>query len=170
MDLDRAFLLMAFEEAEKAMSLGTYPIGAVVVDPTGQVVGRGHNRVFLTGDVTAHAEVDAMRSAGAAFLNMDTKRYLPRRLTVYSTCEPCPMCAHTILMANVKRIVWAANDDEIGAVRLLKEGPHFQDRWSKLEVTASPYSDLEERQRKMLAEFNIARGFLDTPWQHQIQR
>lgn len=59
----RYFLLIAFEEAEKSLLAGTFPIGAIIVDDDGQVVGRGHNQVFSAEDSTAHAEMEALRDA-----------------------------------------------------------------------------------------------------------
>ncbi|MGQ7887352.1 nucleoside deaminase [Paenibacillus sp. WC2504] len=164
---DRKFLLEAFLEAEKAKEAGTYPIGAVIVDSDGKMISRGHNKVFTQIDTTAHAEVDAIRNAGAKMLDAETKKFLKKSYTLYTTCEPCPMCSCTILLTfSINRVVWAANDRDMGAMRKFVEGPHFQDRFSKISIEAAPYRDLEIRQRKMLAEWSIKRGYIDTHWQH----
>lgn len=164
---DRKYLLEAFKEAEKSKEEGTYPIGAVIVNSEGKIISRGRNRVFSDCDTTAHAEVDAIRKSGLAMLDLDNKRFLKNDFTLYTTCEPCPMCSCSILLCfSIKRVVWAANDKEMGAMRKFKEGPHFLERFNTISYEAAPFRDLEVRQRKMMAEWSISRGFKDTPWQY----
>ena len=79
---------MALEEAEKALKENTYPVGAVIVDGNNNVIARGRNRVHPQKDITAHAEIDAIRNAGKQCL-MQNKN---EKFTIYSTLEPCPMC------------------------------------------------------------------------------
>ena len=76
MDKQYEYLLLAFEEAEKAKDEGTFPIGAVIVDSDGTVVSRGH-RVFSSCDSTSHAEVDGIRKAGHKILNVENKKFIP---------------------------------------------------------------------------------------------
>ncbi|MFK0522082.1 nucleoside deaminase [Paenibacillus illinoisensis] len=162
---DYEYLVLALEEADQAFIEGTYPIGAVIVDEDGDVVSKGRNRVFSECDPTAHAEVDAIRRAGKHLLDLDRKRFTKNNLTLYTTCEPCPMCSCTILMSGIKRIVWAADDKEYGGLRRFKEGPHFIHMFDTLSCVAAPYLDLENRQRAMLAKWNISRGLLNTEWE-----
>ena len=162
---DYEYLVLALEEADQAFIEGTYPIGAVIVDEDGDVVSKGRNRVFSECDPTAHAEVDAIRRAGKHLLDLDRKRFTKNNLTLYTTCEPCPMCSCTILMSGIKRIVWAADDEEYGGLRRFKEGPHFIHMFDTLSCVAAPYLDLENRQRAMLAKWNISRGLLNTEWE-----
>ncbi|MFB9329454.1 nucleoside deaminase [Paenibacillus aurantiacus] len=157
-------LLLAFEEAEQAEKEGTYPIGAVIADGRGQIVSRGRNRVFSEGDCTAHAEVDAIRGAGSLLISMSARRIVPNEYTLYSTCEPCPMCACTILMSGIKRVVWAANDDRVGAIRRMKQGPHFIERFDTITYVAAPYLELENRQRAMMAKWCTSRGLPEDEW------
>ncbi|WP_435921457.1 nucleoside deaminase [Paenibacillus sp. DYY-L-2] len=159
------YLELAFEEATLAESEGTYPIGAVIVDNEGKVVSRGRNRVFTQEDCTAHAEVDAIRKAGHILLDTPNKRFKKNDLTLYTTCEPCPMCTCTILLSGIKQVVWAADDDEYGAIRRMKEGPHFINQFNTINYIASPSLDLENKQRKMLKEWNIRRGIINTEWE-----
>ncbi|TQR41156.1 deaminase [Paenibacillus popilliae] len=63
MEEDRKYLFAAFEEAEKSLKEGTYPIGAVLVNSIGEIVSKGRNKVFSECDTTAHAEVEAVRNA-----------------------------------------------------------------------------------------------------------
>lgn len=105
---DYEYLTLALEEAEQSFTEGTYPIGAIIVDVDGIVVSKGRNRVFSDCDPTAHAEVDAIRRAGKHLLDVEKKKFSKKKdLTLYTTCEPCPMCSCTILMSGIKKIVWA---------------------------------------------------------------
>ncbi|WP_035834295.1 nucleoside deaminase [Jonesia quinghaiensis] len=86
------------------------PIGAVVVDPAGRIIGRGHNERELSGDPTAHAEVLAIRRAAQ---QLGTWRLDGCTLVV--TLEPCAMCAGAIVLARIPRIVIGAWDEKAGA-------------------------------------------------------
>jgi len=85
-------------------------VGAIVVSSAGEVVARGRNRVLQDSDPTAHAEIVALRSAGSALGN-----YRLLGCTLYSTLEPCSMCAGAILHARLARLVYAAADPKAGA-------------------------------------------------------
>jgi len=87
------------------------PIGAVVLDPAGKVIGRGRNERELHGDPTAHAEIVAMREAARA---VGTWRLEGCILVV--TLEPCTMCAGAIVNARIARLVFGASDEKAGAV------------------------------------------------------
>jgi len=107
-DEDAVFMELALELAEQAEEAGEVPIGAVVVSG-GEVVGRGRNRIEEQGSATAHAEMLALQEACAL---------LGRRLsdcTLYSTVEPCAMCAGAIILARVGRVVFGAVDPKFGA-------------------------------------------------------
>jgi tRNA(adenine34) deaminase len=87
------------------------PVGAVVVDPAGAVIGRGHNVREAEGDPTGHAEVRALRAAAAT---LGTWRLDGCSLVV--TLEPCTMCAGALVLARVARLVYGAPDPKAGAV------------------------------------------------------
>jgi tRNA(adenine34) deaminase len=97
-------------EARAAEAAGEVPVGAVIVSAAGEVIARGANRVLRDSDPTAHAEIVALRSAGAALGN-----YRLLGCTLYSTLEPCSMCAGAILHARIARLVYAAADPKAGA-------------------------------------------------------
>ena len=168
MNSHNEFLNLAFEEAELAESEGTYPIGAVIVNADGNVISRGRNRVFTEQDSTAHAEVDAIRKAGHVLIDMTIKKFNKNELTLYTTCEPCPMCTCTILLSGIKQVVWAADDDEYGAIRRMKEGPHFLHLFNTIKYVASPSLELENKQRKMLKEWCIRRGITNKNWEEKL--
>ena len=100
----------ALEEARKAAERGEVPIGAVVVFD-GQIISRAGNRTRELNDVTAHAEIVAIREAAAALKD--------ERLTgadLYVTLEPCTMCAAAISFARIRRLYYGADDPKGGAV------------------------------------------------------
>ena len=111
MDEDRAAIGLALDEARLALETDDVPVGAVVLDPTGAVVGRGHNLREATGDPLAHAEVVALRDAAAALggWRLDD-------CTLVVTLEPCTMCAGALLSARIGRLVFGAWDEKAGAV------------------------------------------------------
>jgi tRNA(adenine34) deaminase len=87
------------------------PVGAVVVDDSGTVIGRGHNAREATSDPTAHAEIVAIRQAAG---RLGTWRLDGCTLVV--TLEPCTMCAGAIVLARIERLVFGAYDEKAGAV------------------------------------------------------
>ena len=95
--------------ADEAALAGEVPIGAVVV-VAGQIVGRGMNCVIREGDTTAHAEIKALRDTFRAINN-----YRVPGATIYTTVEPCAMCAGAIIHARLSRVVWGAPDLKFGA-------------------------------------------------------
>jgi len=101
---------MALEEATKAPAGGDVPVGCVVLDPSGQVVGAGYNQREAAGDPTAHAEVVALRAAAVA---LGSWRLTGCTLVV--TLEPCTMCAGALVLARVARLVFGAHDAKAGA-------------------------------------------------------
>lgn len=100
----------ALGQAELALAAGDVPIGAVVVSPAGQVVGRGFNVRERDGDPTGHAEVVALREAGLAQGQWRLSGH-----TLVVTLEPCAMCAGAAVLARVDRIVFGAFDEKAGA-------------------------------------------------------
>lgn len=100
----------ALAQARIAASHGDVPVGAVVVAPHGEIVGRGHNRREADGDPTAHAEVLALREAARA---QGTWRLDGHTLVV--TLEPCAMCAGAVLASRIPRLVIGAWDEKAGA-------------------------------------------------------
>jgi tRNA(adenine34) deaminase len=110
-DLDEAFMHEAFQLARQAEQHGEVPVGAVVV-LEGEIVGRGFNSPLRLSDPTAHAEILALREAGANMRN-----YRLEAATLYATLEPCVMCAGALVAARVKRLVFGARDLRFGGVR-----------------------------------------------------
>ncbi len=107
---DRAAMERALQLAERAAREGEIPVGAVVTDAAGTVIGEGRNLRETTGDPTAHAEVVALRRAASAFGSWNLAG-----CTLTVTLEPCLMCAGALLQAHVSRVVFGAWDDKAGA-------------------------------------------------------
>jgi tRNA(adenine34) deaminase len=101
----------ALDEARAALATGDVPIGAVVLDPGGAVVGRGRNIREAEGDPTGHAEIVALREAAKAIGSWRLED-----CTLVVTLEPCTMCAGAAVLARVARVVFGAYDDKAGAV------------------------------------------------------
>lgn len=106
---DERFMCEALLLADEAGAAGEVPIGAVVV-VAGQIIGRGMNGVIRDGDTTAHAEIKALRDTFRAINN-----YRVPGATIYTTVEPCAMCAGAIIHARLSRVVWGAPDAKFGA-------------------------------------------------------
>jgi tRNA(adenine34) deaminase len=114
---DQAFMQQALALAMEARDrLGEVPVGALIVDAQGEVIGRGMNRTICDHDPSAHAEIVALREAGHAVGN-----YRLTGCTLYVTLEPCAMCAMALVHARVRRVVYAADDPKTGAVHSVFE-------------------------------------------------
>jgi tRNA(adenine34) deaminase len=108
---DEFFMRQALELAREAAAAGEVPAGAVVVRH-GEILGRGRNSPIASRDPTAHAEILALRQAAAALGN-----YRLEGAALYSTLEPCVMCAGALVAARVDRLVFGARDLRFGGVR-----------------------------------------------------
>jgi tRNA(adenine34) deaminase len=102
---------LALAEALLSEPSADVPVGAVVVDAAGEVVGRGHNVREAEGDPTGHAEVRALRAAAEA-----VGEWRLTGCTLVVTLEPCTMCAGALVLARVDRLVYGADDPKAGAV------------------------------------------------------
>ena len=107
---DQLWMEEALNAAQRALESGEVPVGAVVV-LDGRIVGRGWNRNLTDSDPSAHAEVVALRTAGA---NVGNHRLGDCEL--FATIEPCAMCAGAMIHARLKRLVYGADDPKAGAV------------------------------------------------------
>lgn len=108
---DEYFMREALAEAEKAHQAGEVPVGAVVVDKEGRIIGRGHNLVVAGHDPSGHAEIIALRNA-----SQNIKNYRLDNCAIYVTLEPCSMCSGAIIGARLTRLVYGAKDQKAGAV------------------------------------------------------
>ncbi|HCD69581.1 MAG TPA: tRNA-specific adenosine deaminase [Ruminococcaceae bacterium] len=134
----------ALSLAREAASRGEIPVGAIVVDKDGAIIGEGFNRREELQSPTAHAEVIAIENAAKTLKN--------RRLsgcTLYVTLEPCPMCAGAVMNAGLKRLVYGAFDDKNGACASV--AALFDEKFTHIPMVRSRV--LKERCGEILSEF-----------------
>lgn len=141
---DEDYMEKALELARKAASRGEIPVGALVVDKDGKIIGEGFNRREELQSPTAHAEVLAIEQAAKTLKN--------RRLsgcTLYVTLEPCPMCAGAVMNAGLKRLVYGAFDDKNGACASV--ATLFDEKFTHIPMVRSRV--LKDRCGEILSEF-----------------
>ena len=142
---DKIFMKLALDEAKRAFDEHEVPIGAVLIDESGILICGDHNRIEQLGDATAHAEILTLRAA--------SQKLNRRRLTnctLYSTVEPCAMCAGALILCRVKRLVYGVTDSKFGTAESLfnvTDNPALNHR---LQVTAGV---LEDESRDLLKKF-----------------
>lgn len=105
-----SFMEEALIEAKKALKKGEVPVGAVVVLEE-DIIGRGYNQPITKNDPTAHAEIMALRDAA-----MNLKNYRLKDTLVYTTLEPCLMCAGALVHARIKKLIYSASDPKSGVI------------------------------------------------------
>lgn len=136
---------LAIEEAQRAFELEEVPVGAVLVDPAGQVLARAHNRPISASDPTAHAEILAIRAASALLQN-----YRLPETVLYVTLEPCPMCLGAMLNARIKRLVFGAVDPKSGSAGSVVDLANVSAFNHKIEVCGAVLAD---QSAQMLRKF-----------------
>ena len=110
-EFDEKCMRDALNSAGRAAELGEVPIGACLVDESGVVIASASNRTIIDNDPTGHAEILVLRQAAHALEN-----YRLTGTTLYTTIEPCVMCAGALVNARIKRLVFGAHDERFGAV------------------------------------------------------
>ncbi|MCM5703989.1 tRNA adenosine(34) deaminase TadA [Larsenimonas salina] len=123
---DEFFMHRALDQARLALAEGEVPIGAVVVNAEGVIIGAGYNAPRRDHDPTAHAEIQALRAASAECGN-----YRLQGCTVYVTLEPCMMCLGAMIHARIERVVYGAREPRTGmlaSVANLADQPWFNHR------------------------------------------
>ena len=110
MDQHERYMREALALAREAADAGEVPVGCVIADASGSIVGRGRNRREEGRDATAHAEIEAIRQAGEA-----VGSWRLEGCTLYVTLEPCPMCAGAIINARIPTLVYGAADSVSGS-------------------------------------------------------
>ena len=135
----------AIEIAKLALATDDVPVGALVIDPTGRVIGRGGNQREIDKDPTAHAEIVALRQAA-----LEQNNWRLDNCTLIVTLEPCAMCAGAIAQSRIKTVVFGAWDEKAGAVGSV---------WDILRDPRSPHQIeviagiLEDECAELLREF-----------------
>lgn len=107
---DYFFMKKALEEAKIAFNENEIPVGAVIIDSNGKIIGKGRNQILKLNDPTAHAEILAIKEACK---NLGNYRLVGCK--IYVTLEPCPMCAYALVLARVEELIFATRDEKTGA-------------------------------------------------------
>jgi tRNA(adenine34) deaminase len=141
---DSRWMLLALQEARRALEAEEVPVGACVVGEQGLISSAG-NRTITDCDPTAHAEILAVREASRRVGN-----YRLTGVTLYSTIEPCVMCAGTLVNARIRRLVYGARDPRFGAVESLFRLCDSGSLNHKMEITSGV---LEEECREVIQHF-----------------
>jgi tRNA(adenine34) deaminase len=127
--LHQQWMKQAIELATSAGNAGEVPVGAMIVNSSGEIVSKGENRRERDRDPTAHAEIIAIRAAGIALDNWHLSG-----CTLYVTLEPCPMCAGAIVASRLKLLVYGADDAKTGSIRTVLNIPDSAASNHKLTV------------------------------------
>jgi tRNA(adenine34) deaminase len=142
--VDELWMEEALRSAQRALEMGEVPVGAVVVCED-RIVGRGWNRNIADHDPSAHAEILALREAGA---NLGNHRL--GECALFVTIEPCAMCAGALVQARIRRLVYGADDPKAGAVRSVLQVLNHPQLNHKMEVERGV---LAGRSADLLQEF-----------------
>jgi tRNA(adenine34) deaminase len=143
--MKKEFLMReALVQAKKALKKGEVPIGAVVVLGD-KIIGRGFNQPITTKDPTAHAEIIALKEASNRLEN-----YRLNEAIIYTTLEPCLMCAGALVHARIKKIIFAAQDTKSGVV--VNNGGLIQSEFLNHKVSFEG-GILEKEASKLLKDF-----------------
>ncbi|KAF7303566.1 Cytosine deaminase [Mycena indigotica] len=128
----------AYQEALQGYQEGGIPIGSILVDGSGQIIGRGHNQRIQRGSATLHAEISALEDAGRL------KASVYRDCTLYTTLSPCSMCTGAILLYKIPRVVVGENINFLGSEDLLRS--------QGVEVTVVDDEECKELMSKFIRE------------------
>jgi tRNA(adenine34) deaminase len=143
--MKKEFLMReALVQAKKALKKGEVPIGAVVVLGD-EIIGRGYNQPITTKDPTAHAEIIALKEASNRLEN-----YRLNEAIIYTTLEPCLMCAGALVHARIKKVIFAAQDTKSGVV--VNNGGLIQSEFLNHKVSFEG-GILEKQASKLLKDF-----------------
>ena len=144
------FMALAIEESRAGLRAGDRPFGSVIVQ-AGEVIGRAYANPHSTGDPTAHAEVMAIRDAAANLKSLSLKG-----CTLYTSCDPCPMCCGATMFSGIERLVIGARSAKLAEIRGESPRTYSAENLAgqmhmKLEVIRGI---LETEAEKVLAEFD----------------
>ncbi len=138
-------MLEALKEAQVAEGLGEVPIGAIVVNAEGEIIGRGHNLRESSAEVTGHAEIAALRNAAAV-----AGTWRLDDCDLYVTLEPCFMCASAIQQSRIRKVFYGAKDSKSGAVDSLTR---FFEEYPQNHIVIRESGVLEDRCTAILKNF-----------------
>ncbi|MDY3868425.1 MAG: tRNA adenosine(34) deaminase TadA [Pyramidobacter sp.] len=142
---DAHYMNIALQLAQQAAEEGDIPVGAVITDSDGNVIGKGRNRRRAEYDPTAHAEIVAIRQSAEHL-----RRWNLSGCTLYVTLEPCPMCAGAVVQSRISRVVYGCADPKAGACGTLYNIARDSRLFHRAKITAHV---MEDECRKILQDF-----------------
>lgn len=146
MDDHERWMEVAIEAAREGIAKGQSPFGCAIVR-AGELVAAGHNEVVLANDPTAHAEVVALRRAGQAL-----GHYELVDCRLYSTCEPCPMCASAIHWAKIPELFFGASIEDAAAAGFSEIHVHPQDLYRNTAPPVAVFGGIRRAECRELFE------------------
>jgi len=146
---DEFWMRKAIEAAEEARELNEIPIGACLINKNGELLAAAGNRTITDSDPTAHAEILVLRAAARKIGN-----YRLTEATLYTTIEPCSMCAGALVIARIERLIFGAHDERFGAVESVFRLCDTSSLNHQIEISSGV---LAEDCRKLLQDFFRAR-------------
>ncbi len=146
---DEFWMRKAIEAAEEARELNEIPIGACLINKNGELLAAAGNRTITDSDPTAHAEILVLRAAARKIGN-----YRLTEATLYTTIEPCAMCAGALVIARIERLIFGAHDERFGAVESVFRLCDTSSLNHQIEISSGV---LAEDCRKLLQDFFRAR-------------
>ncbi|OQY01646.1 MAG: tRNA-specific adenosine deaminase [Desulfobacteraceae bacterium 4572_130] len=142
---DQFYMNLALNEAKKADKIGEIPIGAIIVNLKGKIIGKGHNQSIIQNNPCAHAEIVALRRACKTI-----KNYRLPEATIYVTIEPCIMCMGAIIHARLKKVVYGSPDPKWGGAGSLYNFAHDKRLNHNLEIVSGIKND---KAKKIITNF-----------------
>ena len=139
------YMRIAINEAWKAHEMGEIPVGALIIDWDGRILGKAHNETITRSDPTAHAEIMVLREAA-----LKKGNYRLPNTSLYVTVEPCLMCAGALIQARVKKMIFGAFDPKAGACGSVYDIPSSPGILHKITVISGV---LEEECREIIQAF-----------------
>lgn len=144
-DRDEFWMRKAVEAAEMARDAGEVPIGACLLDNRGELIAAAGNLTISNCDPTAHAEILVLREAAQKIGN-----YRLTDTVIYTTIEPCAMCAGALVNARVKKLIYGARDERFGAIETVFNIGNNSSLNHKLEIESGVLAD---ECRKLMQDF-----------------
>jgi len=142
---DEFWIRKAIKAAEQARELNEVPIGACLINKNGELLAVAGNRTITDSDPTAHAEILVLREAASKIGN-----YRLTETALYTTIEPCAMCAGALVNARIKRLIFGAHDERFGAVESVFQLCNSSSLNHQIEITSGV---LAEDCRKLMQDF-----------------
>ena len=146
----RNFLEIALKNAEQALKLNNYPIGCVVVDSKGNIVAETMNECTTSEDISAHAEIVALRKIGKAI-----NKYSNRDHYLFTSLEPCFGCSFFLARSNIREIYSALKDPHKGGTSDLRSQEQFSEFFQKIHLYNEPFDDLAIKSKELMRAYFI---------------